>query len=112
MSELLNIFTQAGSLQVALVRMAAFTAGTMVLLHFACMSFRVIGHTAYVLDAVLIAALAASGLAVMLDAVFFDLLQLVTMLAVMSGGLIVFLLRFWAKGFHVSTFLKGKHTCG
>ena len=112
MSELLNFFThtQTGALQEALVRMAAFTAGALVLLHFACMSFRVIGHTACVLDAVLIAALAASGLAVMLDAVFFDLLQLVTMLAVMSGGLIVFMLRLWAKGFHVSKFLEGKRT--
>ena len=112
MSELLSLFTlaQPAALQEALVRTVAFIGGVLVLLHFACMSFRVVGHTACTLDAVLIAGLAASGAGVMFDAVFFDPLDLLTLVSVMSTGLIVFMLRLWVGGFHVSKFLD-KRPC-
>jgi hypothetical protein len=108
MTELLSIFAQADTPQIALLRLSAFVVGALVLVHFACMAFRVVGHTACVLDAVLIAGLAAAGLGVMLDAVFFELLDLLILLTVMSGGLIAFMLRLWVRGFHVSKFLAGR----
>lgn len=99
------IFFNAGLADLAM-RTALFLVGALVALHFACMSCATHGPAVPMLDALLIACTASSGLAACLYAFATDLQDTFHAAVAMAAFLVVFLLRLWALGFHASSFYK------
>lgn len=91
------------------MRCAMFLVGAAGLVHFGCMAIVTEGHKASWLDAVFAAGVAASGFLVAYTAAFGALMYLLEMVGLFAGVQLLFWLRLWTLGFHVSAFLRDRH---
>jgi hypothetical protein len=89
-----------------LLRGFVVAVGVAVFGHFASMAAAMHGPDVPLLDALLIAAIGASGVGVSYSALFSCMQHLLAVLGLMGGLMIVFFLRLWGLGFHVSAFYK------